>query len=111
MYLKKTDLFKTVLPSKIFEAGGMEKPVIIGVKGYAAEIVKKAKLGVEIESEDDKQLVNALMEFRENPEAMRSCGRDGREYITEKYNRDDLAMRYIHILDLLTSSGKTATAG
>jgi glycosyltransferase involved in cell wall biosynthesis len=31
--LKKTDLFKTVIPSKIFEAMAMERPIVLGVEG------------------------------------------------------------------------------
>jgi len=42
VHLTKTDLFLTVMPSKIFEAAGMARPIICGVAGYAAELVKKA---------------------------------------------------------------------
>jgi len=42
IHLRKTDLFTTVLPSKIFEAAGMKRPLINGVDGDAAKLVKKA---------------------------------------------------------------------
>jgi glycosyltransferase involved in cell wall biosynthesis len=39
--LKNADTFKTVIPSKIFEAAAMEKPILLGVEGQAKEIVEK----------------------------------------------------------------------
>jgi len=45
IHLIKSDLFTTVMPSKIFEALGMEKPVINGVSGFAAEFIEKSKCG------------------------------------------------------------------
>ena len=38
--LKKSDTFKTVIPSKIFEAAAISKPVLLGVEGQAQEIVE-----------------------------------------------------------------------
>jgi glycosyltransferase involved in cell wall biosynthesis len=40
--LKKSDLFKTVIPSKIFESLALEKPIILGVEGESAELVMAA---------------------------------------------------------------------
>ena len=39
--LKKSDLFCTVIPSKIFENAGMEIPILLGVKGEAEDIIKE----------------------------------------------------------------------
>ena len=52
--LKKSALFKTVLPSKIFESMAMEKPVILGVEGESAELVMSAGGGICIEPESRK---------------------------------------------------------
>jgi len=39
--LKKNDLFKTVIPSKIFENAAMEIPILIGVDGEAPTDYRK----------------------------------------------------------------------
>lgn len=39
--LKKSPLFTTVIPSKIFENAGMEIPIIMGVEGEAKDIIDK----------------------------------------------------------------------
>lgn len=41
IHLNDLDAFKKVLPSKVFEYGAFDKPIIAGVGGYAAEFVKK----------------------------------------------------------------------
>jgi glycosyltransferase involved in cell wall biosynthesis len=43
--LRKCDLFKTVIPSKIFESMAMERPIILGVEGESSELLKSAKRG------------------------------------------------------------------
>ncbi|MDR0675588.1 MAG: glycosyltransferase family 4 protein [Elusimicrobiota bacterium] len=53
--LKKTELFKTVIPSKIFENASMQIPILLGVDGEAREIVESYGAGLyfEPESADD----------------------------------------------------------
>ena len=53
VHLVRRDLFRTVLPSKIFEAAAMKKPIILGVEGSAAQIVREADAGICIEPENE----------------------------------------------------------
>lgn len=98
VHLKKTELFKTVLPSKIFEAAAMEKSVILGVEGFAAELVQKAKAGICIEPENAEQLVSAVKHLADNPQLRRSLGRAGRKYVIQYHNRNTLAGDYLNII-------------
>ncbi|WP_452598270.1 glycosyltransferase family 4 protein [Pontimicrobium sp. MEBiC01747] len=41
MHLNKHDAFKRVLPSKLFEYGAFNKPMIAGVSGYASTFLKE----------------------------------------------------------------------
>ena len=41
LHLNDYEAFKKVLPSKIFEYGATEKPIIAGVDGYARKFIKK----------------------------------------------------------------------
>jgi hypothetical protein len=40
VHLKRSRLFGTVIFSKIFESIAMEKPVLLGVQGEAAEVIE-----------------------------------------------------------------------
>lgn len=42
--LKKSDTFKTVIPSKIFESAAMGKPILLGVEGQAKRLLKITRL-------------------------------------------------------------------
>jgi len=50
--LKKTDVFKTVIPTKMLEFMSCARPVILGVEGQARQIVEDAGAGVVIEPEN-----------------------------------------------------------
>ncbi|MFT5123566.1 MAG: glycosyltransferase involved in cell wall biosynthesis [Kiritimatiellia bacterium] len=101
VHLKKTELFESVMPSKIFEAAGMARPIIIGVKGQATELVLEANAGLAIEPEDDKGLLLALETLMDKPEKARAMGRAGHDFIRAHFDRNPLADRYLALLESL----------
>jgi len=96
--LKKSDLFKTVIPSKIFETMAMERPIILGVEGESKEIIEKAKSGLCIEPENHQQLAEAVLRLYNNPELSESLGGNGRRFVKKNFDRDKLAETYLGIL-------------
>jgi glycosyltransferase involved in cell wall biosynthesis len=95
VHLLKRDLFKTVIPSKIFEAGAMQKPIILGVEGFAAEIVEDGGAGICIEPENESELIQAVDRLLERPDEAASMGKAGRELVSRSYNYDLLAADYL----------------
>ena len=67
IHLRKTELFTTVIPSKLFECMGMGIPVLHGVAGESAEIVLREKVGLVFQPESAQQLVDGLLYLRNNP--------------------------------------------
>jgi len=105
VHLRKTELFKTVLPSKIFESAAIAKPIILGVEGYAAEFLKKANAGTCIEPENAEHLVQSVENLADDPDRCRSLGQAGHEYVMKHHNRDDLANEYLDIAARFTNAG------
>ncbi len=103
VHLRKVDLFRSVLPSKIFEAAAMERPILMGVEGDAADLVRAAEGGICIEPENHHELVTALTRLCDDPDLARSLGLSARRYVSEHYNRDTLAARYLEILERIAS--------
>lgn len=101
VHLKKTDLFKTVLPSKIFEAAAMERPIILGVQGNSADLLQKAEAGICIEPENAQELTDALLRMADDTELRQQFGQNGRSYIQEHFHRVKLAERYLSLLEQL----------
>jgi len=99
--LKKTDIFKTVIPTKMLEFMSCARPVILGVDGQARQIVEAAGAGIIIEPENPAALTAAIQQLQVNPECGRSMGRRGREYIVERFSRASTAGKYIEVLDTL----------
>lgn len=60
IHLRKTELFTSVIPSKLFECMGMGIPVLHGVEGESADIVRKEGVGVVFEPENVSLLVAGL---------------------------------------------------
>lgn len=58
--LLKSDTFKTVIPSKIFEASAMRKPILLGVEGQAREIVDGYGAGICFEPENEADFLEKI---------------------------------------------------
>jgi glycosyltransferase involved in cell wall biosynthesis len=100
--LKKTELFKTVIPTKLLEYMACERPVIVAVDGQARQIVEEAGAGVFVEPENSKALVKAVIDLaEEDPEHRRQMGASGRQYIVNKFSREKTARDYIAVLEAL----------
>ena len=98
VHLRKAELFTTVLPSKIFEAAAMERPIVLGVAGHAAALVTRAGAGLCIEPENEKELVAAVEQLADDPDLCRKFAVAGRDHIRKFYDRDVLARNYLAIL-------------
>jgi len=55
--LKKSETFKSVIPSKIFEASAMQKPTLLGVKGQAQKILDSYGAGICFEPENEMDFI------------------------------------------------------
>ncbi len=99
--LKKTDLFKTVIPTKMLEFMSCARPVILGVDGQARAILEEAHAGLVIEPGNSDALVNAVRYLAANPGTARKLGENGRAHIVRKFSRSQTAARYIRVLEHL----------
>jgi colanic acid biosynthesis glycosyl transferase WcaI len=97
--LKAKPLFKTVLPSKIFEIMGAARPMILGVDGEARRLLEEAGAGVFVKPEDAAALADEILRLRGEPDALRQMGKSGRRFVEEKFSRTALARKYIGVLE------------
>jgi glycosyltransferase involved in cell wall biosynthesis len=70
IHLKRTELFNTVIPSKLFECMGMGIPVLHGVKGESAEIVVREDVGRLFEAEDATDLAKTIAQVAADPDLL-----------------------------------------
>jgi glycosyltransferase involved in cell wall biosynthesis len=88
--LRKSALFEGALPTKIFEAAAMERPVILSVEGIAADLIRKHDAGLVIEPEDAAGLAAAILSLRDDPALRQRCGQGGRA-LAASFDRRKLA--------------------
>jgi colanic acid biosynthesis glycosyl transferase WcaI len=99
--LKKTELFKTVIPTKLLEYMACERPVIVAVDGLARQIVEEAGGGIYAEPENSKALVGAILALAADAERRRQMGASGRQYMVNNLSREKTAHDYIEVLRAL----------
>ncbi len=97
--LKKTELFKTVIPTKLLEYMACQRPVIVAVDGQARQIVEEAGGGVFVEPENSKALVKAILGLAKDPEQGRQMGARGRQHVVSKFSREKTARDYVALLE------------
>jgi colanic acid biosynthesis glycosyl transferase WcaI len=104
--LKKTELFKTVIPTKMLEFLSCGRPVILGVDGQARQLIEEARGGIVIEPENAEALAAAIRRLAADAALCEMLGKNGRSYIVERYSRRQTAEQYLEILRELVSQTK-----
>lgn len=93
--LKNLPLFQGAIPSKVFEALAMEKPLLLGVDGEARNhFITKAQAGLYFEPENANELAKQVRLLSVNPEMIVKMGQNARRYVGEFFNRDILAQSF-----------------
>lgn len=92
--LKKSDTFKSVIPSKIFENACMQKPILHGVEGESREIIEQYNAGVAFEPENQEAFLKALDKIRKNYEDYKT----GCKHLSKDFNRANIARAMMHTI-------------
>jgi len=111
VHLVRRDLFRTVLPSKIFEAAAMKKPIILGVEGSAARLVREANAGICIEPENAAELAEAVKRLARDRNLARELGQAGFDSIAAAHDYDRIAEKYAAIIERVVSIGNARLSG
>ena len=94
--LKNKEIFKSALPSKMFEYMACEKPVIVSIKGDAEKLIINAKAGTIIEPENPDMLSDAILHYYNNRKKSKIHGQNGLIYITENLLKEDLISKILN---------------
>lgn len=103
VHLRLCDLFTTVIPSKIFETMAMQRPIIMGVRGESAEIVREARAGIEMEPGNSDSLLRCLGQLSSDQDLYDSLTSRGRRFVLEQFSRDSFATEYLQLFATLVS--------
>lgn len=90
IHLRRTPLFETVIPSKLFECMAMGLPVLHGVAGESAGIVEREGVGVTFEPENPGALSEGILRLATD-EALRARFAANGPIAAKSYDRKALA--------------------
>lgn len=107
VHLRKTPLFETVIPSKIFEAMGMGMPILMGVAGEAGGIVAQGQVGLAFEAENAEDLAKAILKLSNDP-ALCESYRENALQFAKQYDRGYLAEQMLSILKEIVCQSRIA---
>lgn len=97
IHLRRTELFTTVIPSKLFECMGMGIPVLHGVEGESADIVRREGVGEVVEPENATQLTEQLLRLKAD-DALRARYRASALAAASRYDRSTLGLQMLRTL-------------
>lgn len=86
------------VPSKLYEAMAIGKPVILIADGEAAEIVRKAQCGIVVPPGDIMGLVGAIHYLKNHTVESEQMGRNGRAAAVRNHDRKSIADRFVNYL-------------
>ena len=102
--LKKLDLFLGAIPSKIFDALGLSKPILLGVDGEAKSLfIDQGKAGIYFEPENEISLAKVIVELENNPLKALAYGKSGNIFATKNFDRKNIAKQLLDRIQKLNS--------
>lgn len=104
LHLNDYAAFEKVLPSKIFEYAATGKPILAGVKGYAAQFLKEHVVGAEVFSPTDAaQMIDSFERLMAGPRSY------DRSAFIAKFSRRAIMREFAEdVVRVATGSGRTA---
>lgn len=104
IHLKKSELFKAVIPSKMFECMGMAIPTVHGVEGESADIVMHYDIGLTFEPENHLNLVDCLVLLNKDRARRERLARNG-PTAAHQFDRKVLAAKMLEIIENCSARG------
>jgi glycosyltransferase involved in cell wall biosynthesis len=96
--LKDLDIFKTVIPSKIFEASGMGLPILLfAPEGEASKLVEEGKCGVHVSPQDMEQVTKEIMDLSLNGDRRKELSRAALK-VANIYSRERQAKEFMNYI-------------
>ena len=84
--LRKTDVFLTVVPSKMLEIMAAARPIILGVGGEARALLERAGAGIAIEPENAEELAQTILDLRAKSQLRAALGENGRRFVDREFH-------------------------
>ena len=98
--LKRLDLFKGAIPSKIFDPLPLGVPILLGVEGEAYDLfIQEGRAGLFFEPENVAELSAAIGKIINNKPLRDELGQNGKAYVQQHFDRRVIAAEFLQKLE------------
>lgn len=87
----KSEALKDSVPTKLYEALGAGKPVILSASGDSVEVVKESRGGLVVKPGDIDSFVKAIEKLYKDKDFYKDCTINSKEYVIKNYSRTAIA--------------------
>ena len=107
--LRKLDLFKGAIPSKIFESLAMKKPILLGVEGEAKDLfIDDGKCGIGFAPEDSASLAATIQTILKETSLYQELSENAYIYVSENFDREKIFNDFQQFIQLHLDAVKEA---
>ena len=103
--LKDSEIFQTVIPTKMLEFMSCGRPVILTARGQARAVLESAAAGISVDPENVDALCGAIVRLQQQPATAQQMGRNGRSYMVQNLSRRATGEEYLTVLGRLLAQG------
>lgn len=105
VHLKDEPLFRITIPSKTQAYMAVGKPILMGVKGDAADLIKHACAGVACEPENPQSIAEAVIKFQSiSKTELEEIGANARKFYNQELSLKIGTQRFIKIFEMVAAS-------
>ena len=97
--LRDIPLFKTFIPSKMFEIMAMGRPIVASLAGESAAILNRSGGALVVEPENADEITQAIIQLYQHPEQRQQMGEQARQFVIDNFARSALAAKYLDVLN------------
>ncbi|MBS4539135.1 glycosyltransferase family 4 protein [Clostridium sp. D2Q-11] len=98
IHLKDLEVFKTVIPSKIFEYMLAELPIVGGVRGYIANMISEKSVGLISSPYDVKVMSESILKLAQDEDMRKEMVNNQRKLLKDEFIWDENIKKLIDLL-------------
>lgn len=96
--LKNIELFKTFIPSKMFEIMACGIPIVASLEGEAEGILNDSKAALVVKPDNPEEIKQAILKLKDDAALYNQFKENGPVFVEQNYSRKKLAEKYLQIL-------------
>lgn len=98
-HLRKDSAFDLVIPGKIIDYMGVGIPIVAGVEGYAAQVIKESNTGIVVEPDDYKSMAKAINKIYKDKKLQEVYTENCTKYCIDNFCTEDNFEKYTDLIE------------